>query len=195
MARTAGSTSSETGHRLRQAAVALFARHGYAAVSMRQIAAATGVQVGALYNHTADKQSLLFDLLSDHMDALLAALEAEALPDDPLAALEAFTRFHLRYHAARPDAVFIAYMELRNLTPDNFARVEAQRRAYEAQLEDILRRGSKAEVMRFDDAKLACLAIIALLTGVTTWFRADGRLRQSEVEDIYWSMTRRLVSA
>ncbi len=175
--------------------MALFARHGYAAVSMRQIAAATGVQVGALYNHTADKQSLLFDLLSDHMDALLAALEAEALPDDPLAALEAFTRFHLRYHAARPDAVFIAYMELRNLTPDNFARVEAQRRAYEAQLEDILRRGGTAEVMRFDDAKLACLAIIALLTGVTTWFRADGRLRQSEVEDIYWSMTRRLVSA
>ncbi len=185
----------ETGQRLRRAAVSLFARHGYAAVSMRQIAAETGVQVGALYNHTTDKQSLLFDLLSDHMDDLMAALDQVVLPADPVLALEAFTRFHLRYHAERPDAVFIAYMELRNLTPENFMQVESQRRAYEARLEEILRRGKAGGVMHVADVKLACLAIIALLTGVTTWFRPAGRLSQAEVEDIYWDMTRRLVDA
>lgn len=162
---------------------------------MRQIAAETGVQVGALYNHTADKQTLLFDLLSDHMADLMAALDALSLPDDPVQALEGFARFHLRYHAARPDAVFISYMELRNLSPENFAQVEAQRRAYEGRLEQILQRGLAAGVMQMDDAKLASLAIIALLTGVTTWFRTGGRLSQAEVEDIYWGMTRRLVSA
>jgi hypothetical protein len=40
-------------------------------------------------------------------------------------------RFHIRYHLERADEVFIAYMELRNLEPENFAEVEAERRRYE----------------------------------------------------------------
>ena len=71
MARTAGSHSDITGPRVRTAALQLFAEHGFAAVSMRQIASAVGVQAGALYNYTADKQSLLFDLMKTHMDQLL----------------------------------------------------------------------------------------------------------------------------
>ena len=43
MARTAGSTGADTVERLREAALELFAREGYAAVSMRAIAARTGV--------------------------------------------------------------------------------------------------------------------------------------------------------
>ena len=49
MARKTGSRSETTGPRVREAALRLFARHGYAAVSMRQIAAEVGVQAGALY--------------------------------------------------------------------------------------------------------------------------------------------------
>ena len=63
MARTTGSHSDITGPRVRAAALRLFAAGGYAAVSMRAIAAEVGVQAGALYNYTPDKQSLLFDLM------------------------------------------------------------------------------------------------------------------------------------
>ena len=63
MARTQGSKAEITGPLVRDAARRLFARHGYAAVSMRQIAAEVGVQVGTLYSYTADKQTLLADLL------------------------------------------------------------------------------------------------------------------------------------
>ena len=71
MARKQGSHSDITGPRVRAAALRLIAAHGCAAVSMRQIAADVGVQVGALYNYTPDKQSLLFDLMRTHMDELL----------------------------------------------------------------------------------------------------------------------------
>jgi hypothetical protein len=37
------------------------------------------------------------------------------------------------------------------------------------------------------------MAIIAMLTGVNTWFRETGRLRLDEVETMYWDMTRQLV--
>lgn len=195
MARTQGSHSALTAPRIREAAQRLFARHGFAAVSMRQIAGEVGVQVGALYNYTADKQSLLFDLMTAHLDELLAALDDLAVPDDPAAALEAFTRFHIRFHAARPEAVFIAYMELRNLSPDNFATVEDLRHRYEDRLTAILATGQTRGTFRVEDPRIATMAIIAMLTGVNTWFRDTGRLSLADVETIYWDMTRRMVSA
>ncbi|MEO0391220.1 MAG: TetR family transcriptional regulator [Pseudomonadota bacterium] len=191
MARTAGSHSDITGPRVRDAALRLFAQSGYAAVSMRQIAAAVGVQAGALYNYTPDKQSLLFDLMQAHMAELL-----EAVPQatgDPLADLETFVRFHISFHHARADAVFIAYMELRNLDPSNFARIERMRRSYEDHLQAILQRGIGRQDFVLEDAKLATLAVIAMLTGVNTWFREGGRLALSDVQDIYWAMVRRAV--
>lgn len=166
----------------------LFARHGYAAVSMRQIAAEVGVQAGALYLYTADKQSLLFDLMREHLEALLAEWAASAASVDPVARLDQFARFHMRFHAARADAVFIAYMELRNLTPANFAVIEGLRRRYEAALEGILRDGVAAGVFQVPDTRLAAMALIAMLNGVTTWFREGGRLSRAQVEDLHAAM-------
>ena len=195
MARTQGSHSDITGPRVREAALRLFARHGYAAVSMRQIAAEVGVQAGALYNYTPDKQSLLFDLMKGHMDDLLQARAAVAAPPEPQAALEQFTRFHIRFHHDRPEAVFISYMELRNLTPGNFAVIEGLRRRYEDQLEAVLRDGVSAGCFDVADPKIAAMAVIAMLTGVNTWFREEGRLSLPEVEEIYWGMVRKAVAA
>ncbi|WP_334193625.1 TetR/AcrR family transcriptional regulator [Pararhodobacter sp.] len=195
MARKPGSRSEITGPRLREAALRLFAREGYAAVSMRQIAAEVGVQAGALYLYTADKQSLLADLMADHLEALLAAWAAEAPRGDARARLDHFARFHIRFHAARADAVFIAYMELRNLTPENFARIEALRRRYETELEQILRDGQAEGCFAVPDTKLAAMALIAMLTGVNTWFREGGRLSLPRVEDIYVDMVLKAAGA
>ncbi|SHG84424.1 TetR/AcrR family transcriptional regulator [Marivita hallyeonensis] len=194
MARTAGSHSDITGPRIREAALRLFAQHGYAAVSMRQIAKEVGVQAGALYNYTPDKQSLLFDLLKGHMDDLLTARAALKKPDTPEDRLETFTRFHIGFHLDRPEAVFISYMELRNLTAENFKIIEDLRGAYESELEDILRDGREQGVFHVADTKITTLAIIAMLTGVNTWYRSGGRLSQEEVETIYWDMVRKAVT-
>ncbi|SPH17283.1 Fatty acid metabolism regulator protein [Defluviimonas aquaemixtae] len=195
MARKTGSHSEITGPRIREAALRLFARDGFAAVSMRQIAAEVGVQAGALYLYTPDKQTLLFDLLKAHMDDLIAAWQAEPVPATPTDRLEAFVRFHIRFNLDRPDAVFLSYMELRNLEPDNFAEIEALRRHYENRLEGILRDGQAAGSIAAPDTKLAALAIIAMLTGVNTWYREGGRLSRDRVGDIYWDMVRKAVAA
>jgi len=194
MARKPGSHASETGPRVRAAALRLFARHGYAAVSMRQIASEVGVQAGALYRYTPDKQALLFDLMQTHMQEVLAGWASTPAPRAPWARLEAFVRFHLGFHADRPDAVFIAYMELRNLEPGNFAAIEALRRSYEDSLETILRDGQDSGDFTVQDTKLATLGLIAMLTGVSTWYREGGRLSRDRVADIYWDMVRKSVA-
>ena len=194
MARTTGSHSDITGPRVRAAALRLFARGGYAAVSMRAIAAEVGVQAGALYNYTPDKQSLLFDLMREHMDALLDAWQQEDPGGtDARARLEAFTRFHIRFNTRRADAVFVSYMELRNLTGENFAAVTELRRVYESRLEEILRAGQDAGVFTLAEPRITAMAVIALLTGVNTWYRDAGRLKLDDVETLYWDMVRRLV--
>ena len=193
MARKQGSHATITGPKVYEAARDLIARHGFAAVSMRQIAREVGVQAGALYLYTPDKQTLLFDLMRTHMEELLAS--APPLAGNPLDQLKTFTEFHLRFHLQRLELVFISYMELRNLTPENFQAISAMRKTYENQLEAILIAGVNANVFTIPDTRLATLALIAMLNGVNTWFRAEGRLELGEVEVFYFDMVRRAVGA
>ena len=166
---------------------------------MRLSAGEVGRQAGALYNYIPDKQTLLFGLMQRHMEQLLEARAGERAAlgagIGALARLEAFTRFHIAFHLERPDEVFISYMELRNLTDENFAEIERLRRLYEDELEGILRDGIASGEVALADPKLATLAVIAMLTGVTTWYRPAGRLSPEGVAEIYWDMVRRAVSA
>ena len=76
-----------------------------------------------------------------------------------------------------------------------FAEIEALRRRYEDVLEDILRAGHRAGQFSIPDSKLATMALIAMLTGVTNWYREGGRLRRHDVEAIYVDMALKSVGA
>ena len=193
MPRTIGSYSQNTRTLVRQSAERLFARHGYAAVSMRQLASDVGVQVGTIYNYTKDKQALLFAIMSEHMTELLQAWSREGQTIYPIDQLSQFLNFHLDYHLARRDAVFIAYMELRNLDAANFAQIETLRRQYEDALERILIAGKNAQAFDIADTRITTLAVIGMLTEVVTWYRHDGRLKLDEVKSHYREMVLRMV--
>lgn len=195
MARKAGSHAEITGPAIRSAALQLFARSGYAAVSMREIASEVGVRAGALYLYTPDKQTLLFDLLREHMEHLLATWQGAKADGTPIERLENFVRFHIDYHFDRNDQVFLSYMELRNLTDENFREIETLRRTYEAELEAILADGHDTNDFRLPDVRVTTMALIAMLNGVITWYRDGGRLTRDRIQRIYWNMARRMVKA
>ena len=162
---------------------------------MREIASDVGVRAGALYLYTPDKQTLLFDLLREHMDHLLTSWEAAKGGETPLERFETFVRFHIDYHLDRSDEVFLSYMELRNLSPDNFRDIEALRRRYEAELEAILSDGHASGDFRLPDVRVSTMALIAMLNGVLTWYREGGRLSRDRIQRIYWNMAKRMVRA
>ena len=193
MARKQGSHSDITGPKVQAAALRLIAQNGFAAVSMRQIAAEVGVQAGALYNYTPDKQSLLLALLQAHMNELMAGWAQCDVSGKPEDALRTFVDFHITHHYTRQDSLFISYMELRNLTDENFEVLQMQRREYEAHLEQILKRGQTAGVFKLKDVRLAAMAIIPMLNGVSQWFRDDGRLSLDEICDHYWAFVKGIV--
>lgn len=95
---------SASARRVLDAALELFAEHGFEGTSLQQIADRLGVTKAAVYYHFRSKDDLLAGLVEpafDELNALLA--DAEALPRDGARqsrALEAFVEYLLRHRAA-----------------------------------------------------------------------------------------------
>lgn len=187
--RRVGSSGVNTERAIREAGLNLIVRHGYEGMTLRQLASEVGIQAGSLYNHIATKQQLLFDLVIQHMEDLLAALDAAlAGLEDPARQLAAFCEFHVRYHIKRKAEVFVINFELRSLDPENRVQVVALRTRYENRLIEIIRRGQQAGVFRGMDAPVAAYGLISMLTGVCTWYSEDGRMGADEIVDLYTAM-------
>lgn len=182
MSRTAGSSGPKTLAAIHEAGLQLIYTKGFEAMSLRELAAKVGLQPGSLYNHIATKQALLFDLINNHMLRLheRVAAELEGITD-PTERLKAFTAFHLTYHIERKREVFIGSAELRSLEPKNRKRIVASRREYEDILADILEAGVKAKQFKVGDIRVSTYAILAMLTGICTWYDPKGRVSREEL--------------
>mgnify|MGYP001156108526 CR=1 FL=1 len=194
MARIKGSVGSQTKASILEKTLPLFAQFGYAAVSMRMIADAVGVNAGALYNHFPSKQHILVLLMSEHMDGLLGAwADVDTQGMTPAERLESFVRFHISYNITRADDVFISFMELRSLEPEGHKRIEQKRSAYEDVVRKIIREGQETGQFNVEDAHVAAMSVLGSLIGVNTWYRAKGRLSKEKIEDYYVAILLRSV--
>jgi len=81
----------------------------------------------------------------------------------------------------RKREVFIANSELRSLEPRNYEEIVALRGAYEQRLAEILSHGVAEGEFEVVDIQVATFAILALLTGLTTWYRPGGRLTKEAI--------------
>jgi AcrR family transcriptional regulator len=74
-------------------ALEVFWRNGYGATSMPELAEATGVQRGSLYNAYGDKQGLFLAVFARYQKGFLAAAGETLAPADTRTALKAFFTF------------------------------------------------------------------------------------------------------
>lgn len=186
MSRTRGSSGPKTLAAINEAGLDLIYTVGYEAMSLRELAAKVGLQPGSLYNHIETKQDLLFDLIHNHMVMLLARVDAELEGiEGPAERLKAFVAFHLDYHIERKREVFIGSAELRSLTPKHRKEIVALRRAYEDRLCDILKKGAAKKLFRIDDVRVTAYALLAMLTGICTWYDPKGRISRRKLIDLH----------
>ncbi|MFO1221499.1 MAG: TetR/AcrR family transcriptional regulator [Burkholderiaceae bacterium] len=177
MARIAGKITEQTVRDMQRAATRLIALHGFEGMNLRMLADEIGVKAGSFYNHIESKEQLLHTLLRDTMRELMAGIDAAlAGAAGPADALRRFVAFHIEFHAVRRDQVFIGNAELRSLSAAHRREIVALRDAYEQRLAAILRAGERTGVFAPGDVRVATYALIAMLSGVCTWYRAGGRL-------------------
>lgn len=190
MARKKGAVGAQTAENIRQAGIDLIYRHGYEAMSMRQLAGEVDLQPSSLYNHFPNKQALLFAIMRDYMTDLIERAEPEltGAGERPEDRLRAFVAFHVRHHMTRHRDIRIVNLELRSLAPEHRAAVVALRDAYERKLDDILVAGREAGVFNVPDVRVTAFAVIAMLTGIAAWWRPEGRLSVDELVSIHQTL-------
>jgi len=194
--RTTGSKGETTERMLRKAGIRLIAKHGFEAMSLRALAKEVGLQAGSLYNYIDNKQDFLFSILASIIRDLVEELSVNlSRIEDPRERLRAFVDLHITFHTRRKEEVFIGNMELRSLTPENLREILRMRDAYEKVLEDIIRDGIEAGYFKSPDAGTAKLAILAMLTGVSTWYRPSGKHKIGTLIEHYVDFTFGLLHA
>jgi TetR/AcrR family transcriptional regulator len=159
-----------------QHAAALFARSGYPATSMNQVAEACGLSKATLYHYYRDKDAMLVAIAEGHVGKL------RALVDDVLAAglppeqrLRTLIRRIVEEYADAQHAHRVLTEDVRFLSPDDQRRVLDTERhvvAGFAQAVAELRPG----LARAQLDKPLTMLLFGMVNWLFTWMRTDGAL-------------------
>jgi AcrR family transcriptional regulator len=186
--------TDSTAKRIMRSALKLFARKGYGAVGIREIALDAGVSTAALYHYMRTKEDLLVALMSDRLRRITAAVHA-AIEDlsEPERQLVAAVRIHIISHGRFPEGVVDE--EVRSLSPETRPAIVALRDEYEALWDRVLRTGVESGVFDVERPRLARLALLEMCNGVVHWYKPRGEADLHEIADAYADMALALVRA
>jgi len=165
------SVQPEASRKLLFAALEAFSARGYHATTTREIAQRVGMSPAAVYVHYATKVDLLYTIGRTGHEMVLADVE-QALEgvEDPVEGvrrfMEAFTRWHARYHTL---ARVIQY-ELHNLPAPRFAEIRNLRRRFDVILRSLIGAGIDQEVLTVEDVDIAVVALLSLGIDVARWY-------------------------
>jgi TetR/AcrR family fatty acid metabolism transcriptional regulator len=161
-------TAEDRRTRIVDAAVHVFARKGYHAARVGDIAAEAGVAHGLLYHYFASKEELLETIFRETWTELLRALER--VEEDVRPAREQLRQVAailLRSWRRDPDLVRVLVREVVR-TPELGGRVEEIDEGFRA-IERIIARGQRAGELRSDlDARLAGWIVYGALEEILT---------------------------
>jgi AcrR family transcriptional regulator len=179
MARPRAATYDDQRSRILTEAAALFARRGYTATTMNDVAAACEVSKAALYHYFADKHDLLAHIAFEHVARLEALVDevARAQPDATRRLDALIRRFTAAYaHAQNEHRVLTE--DVKFLRGDDLARITAaQKRVVAAFAQPIA-------ALRPDlEAQSTALAMLlfGMINWTFTWLKPGGELTHAQL--------------
>jgi AcrR family transcriptional regulator len=169
--------------RVLDAAVELFADHGYDGTSVAQVIARAGVAKGGFYHHFASKEALLYEVYGDliarqlsNMDEILAR---RVSPAESLRAL-IVDLVETTAASARPALVF--WREMNKLGDERTAEYRRARRRYHDAVRDLIRQAQAAgEFSHVASADTVTFTIFGFVNELPLWFRPNGRKRPAQL--------------
>ncbi|WP_026928634.1 TetR/AcrR family transcriptional regulator [Glycomyces tenuis] len=170
------------------AAVRVFARRGFAASTIRDIALEAGMSIGSVYRHYASKEELHAELLDQGATGLVALAENLAGAGSPTELVRGFTtRFLDDLTTDDGAAEFVVVLNhgfTTDTPPGTLDRLREAHRSMWSAFEDLVRRGQAAG--EFGDGSPAQLTAcyFATLGGLTTMriaLRADLAVPDADV--------------
>ncbi len=190
------SEADGTHRRLLEVALLTFGERGFHGVSVRELAAAAGIQPSSMYAHLASKEALLMELVmlghEEHRDRLRAARDSAGA--DPLEQIRALVGAHVGFHAEYPLLARVANRELHALKPSRLEKVLKVRGESEAMLQATVAAGVAAGVFSVPDDWLAVAVIGGSGIRVADWWDPELGYTIEEVQETYAEFAVRLLT-
>ena len=160
-------------------AARLFARQGYAATSMNQVADACALSKAALYHYFRDKYALVTHIAEAHVRLLLAVTqEVEEQCTEPQRCLQALIERFVREYSGAQDAHRVLTEDVRFLEPadrDRILGIEREVVAHFARAIAALRPELQATAIE----KPLAMLLFGMINWLFTWFKPGQPLDES----------------
>ena len=181
MARTRAKDHDEKRDAILHRAAVAFARDGYDRASMARLAVECGVSKALLYHYYASKEALLFDIIQNHLSALVEAVdEADDAMLPPEQRLEALVGALLEAYRDA-DAEHKVQLSALALLPE---AEQEQLKALERRLVVIFSDAVRAlDPETFDGQPLlkpVTMSLFGMLNWVYMWFREGGSISRQD---------------
>lgn len=167
----------------------LFYERGAAATSIRDITRACGLSPGALYNHFASRDDVLYELVRHGHEALERRISDElALTGkQPEQRTAAFVRAYVMGHLVHPELANVVRREYLHLSPERYREIVARRRRLRTRLSRLLRQGAAAGAFDLiggaDGATRVAVMVLDMCSRTSEWYdpsRAEPPARLAE---------------
>jgi len=176
-----------TSERMLRSAAALFSTKGYAATSVREIAALLRIQKASLYYHIAGKEDLLYAICRESLEQIRRDVEAAIQPlEDPLQRTRMLVRAHIESMLRDQDQHTVTLSEMHALSDERLAQVISLRDAYEDLVRSVLEHAQGGGVLRQDiPVKYLSLHLLGMMNRVEVWYRPNGALTPGQIADLF----------
>ena len=169
--------------RVLDAAVDLFAEHGYDGTSVSQVITRAGVAKGGFYHHFASKEALLYEVYGDLIGRQLAAMDeilARGLP--PAETLRALIADLVATTAASARPALVFWREMHRLGDERTAAYRRARRRYHDTVRRLIRDAQAAgEFTSVASADTVTFTIFGYVNELPLWYRPSGRQRPAQL--------------
>ncbi len=162
----------------------LFAKNGYTATSMNEVAEACGVSKPALYHYVRDKHQLLAEIAEAHIARLLALIaEVDAALPAPEQRLRRLIDAFLAAYAGSQAEHRVLTEDVRFLAPAEKKRVlGGQRRVVAAFAEAIV--AIRPELAAASLQKPLAMLLFGMMNWMFTWLQPTGELSHADLAPV-----------
>jgi len=155
-------------------AVELFAKKGFAATGIQELADRAGMAKGALYDYIGSKEAILIEIQRRVLEPLLTAARSIAEIDlNPFVKIRLVSELLLVSIFSRPEHVWVYEHDYRQLSRARRSEFRDLRKEFESIVEACLIEGMRSGALREIDPRLACLQFLNLHNHTYQWARPD----------------------
>jgi AcrR family transcriptional regulator len=180
---------------------ALFDARGAVDTSVRELTRACGLTPGALYNHFASKDELLYTLIRHGHARMRRRIDAamDAAPDEPVPAFRAFVHAYTSGHVEQPEFAQMVRREYLHLSGDRYTEIVDARRAIRQRLTGVLAAGERAGSFTLIGGPAGAvgqaLMVLDMCSRTSDWFDRSRESDPAAIAERYVTAALRLVGA